>query len=261
MRQLISAYLIQKWRRDLLLLLLMPVCSAGIYIYFCQTGRTNIGIARHHIAQLWVVLSTAYAAITLFNGYHSSKQANTGLLLPATLSEKYWAEVCRTLVVYPIVTAALLLMLDHALTVSGIFATSRHLRYGDTLWQCMTYTSLPLYHLPVMPYFLVTFVAIATLARSLSGHYILWTIGILWVIVLLAIGAPGNGVWSVQTVYPFLSETAMMTSRRAVWIEPVTWTRLPMKVIEIISCGWLMLIPIASYILAFFNIKEISLRK
>lgn len=260
MRQLIIAYIARNWRRDLLMLLLMPACAFGAYAYYSHYGITS-GITRHRIAQLWVVFAAAYALFTAFDGYRSSKNAYAGLLLPASLPSKFIFEALRTLVAYPLITAIMILGLDMILAHTGIACSPRHMQCHDSLLRSLTYSSLPLYHMPVMPYYLLASVSIATLIRSISKQYALWILGIACVVALLLAGAPGGGAWAVKTVYPFASDTIALTSGRTIWIEPVTWTRLPMRTLEILSCAWLMLIPVFAYALAYLNIKELSLRR
>ena len=100
-------------------------------------------------------------ASTLFADYTSARTAYSGLLLPEQAWKKYAFAIGRSLVVFPLLSALLLLGADMAVTLTGRISGFT-LRHASTLAECMTYTSLPLYHMPVMPYYLVTFVALIT---------------------------------------------------------------------------------------------------
>lgn len=262
MRRLTYLYLVQHWKRDAALLAMMPVVAIAIYIFYRYNGSyTGLGSIRHRVAQWWVLGSMIYAS-TLFADYTSARTAYSGLLLPEQAWKKYTFAIGRSLVVFPLLSALLLLGADLVVVLTGRISGFT-LRHASTLAECMTYTSLPLYHMPVMPYYLVTFVALITLIRSAAGRRQVFTvIAVAVVAVLVVTWGPGSEEYPVRTVYPFLVDAVTVAGRwKGVWAEPVVGTCMPMKAVEILSCLWLLLVPAGAYITAYFNFKESTLRR
>lgn len=262
MYRLTRLYLAEHWRRDTIMLLLMPAVALAIYLFYRYSGSyLDLGGVRHRVAQWWVFGAIVYAS-TLFADYSSPRHAYSGLLLPLPVGVKFGFALLRSLILFPLLAAILLLGVDMAISLSGRISAMT-LAHSTTLLQCMTYTSLPLYHMPVMPYYLVSLVAIVTLIRSASGWRQAVTVAISCIVVYLLLGwGPGEGDYPVHTVYPFLAGSVTLTgSPGSVWCQPVSWSGLPMKAVEAVSCLWLLLVPICAYVISYLNIKEASLRR
>ncbi len=141
-------------------------------------------------------------ASTLFADYTSARTAYSGLLLPEQAWKKYAFAIGRSLVVFPLLSALLLLGADMAVTLTGRISGFT-LRHASTLAECMTYTSLPLYHMPVMPYYLVTFVALITLIRSAAGWRQVFTVIAVAVVAVLVVtwGRDRRNILCVRSIH------------------------------------------------------------
>lgn len=241
MIRLARLYICSHWRRDLSMTAISASISLLIILCYSPSHARYVGL-------WWIFTCVAYTAFTSLRGYFDAEQCISPLLLPVGESTKFAFTALRTLVIFPILSYGVMLaplyILDH-----NTFLNIARLPFR---------THLPLYHLPVVSYFLVWFCSLGLLFTTFSPKW-RWIAGV-------TLGIIAAGSVSVLDVagalsYPFIGTDVNIWTNGVEWHSVCSWTGLPVKVQYAVSYIWLLLLPVAAIAISYFRFREIRFER
>ena len=238
MLRLTRLYLRSYLLRDLLILAAV-VAIALLYWMFSYTHGYKWLIA------WWIAGCVAYTFVTSFRHAFDSDRCVSPILLPVSEPVKFSFTLIRTLILFP------------ALSFAGIIVPLSIFSHASfhSLITLLTYSRLPLYHLPVVPYFLLWFSSLALLTATFPPRF--RPAATLAALVIAYISLSVLDVSGV-TSYPFVTINTDIWIKGFEWQSIYSWTGLPVKAQYFISYLWLLMLPAAVVAISYFRFKEIN---
>ncbi len=230
-------YIKSYFLRDLLIL--AAVIAVALVLPFFSYSRHKWMIA------LWIAGCVVYTFVTSFSHAFDSDRCVSLTLLPASAKVKFGFTLLRALIVFPLLT-----FLGIVLPLSLVTHQSLH-----SLLTLPLYTRLPLYHLPVAPYFLLWFSSLAVLAATFPPR--LRPAATVAALFIAGVSMHFLDVSGIQS-YPFVTINTDIWVKGVAWKSIYSWTNLPVKVQYVISYIWLLLLPVATLVISYFRFKEIN---
>lgn len=261
MNRLFLPYLRRYGMRDAILHTLFACVIIIIYLYLRHQFRYTEGLGniRHNAAICWVLWNAFYAFITVFNGYQSLRRSYESMLLPVSTNSKFIFTVLRVFIAVPVISAAVLLLLDYGLC--HLFAVTPNVaRNASSMFYVITYTGNVYNRLPIMPYYLIAFGAIILVLKTIRRHrlpvFVIPAIIVGFVIVYF-----GPHFEYGQYNYPFLAGKLTISCHGTTVTELVSWTSMGARLQRIVSCVFLLALPASMVYLSYLRFKEMELER
>ena len=261
MNRLFLLYLRRFGTRDTILLTLFAGVIIVIYLYLHHQSRypEGLGNIRHNAAICWVLWNAFYAFITVFSGYQSLRKSYEYMLLPASTNSKFILTMLRVFIVVPIISASVLLLLDYG--CCHLFAvTSNVARKASSMFDVITYAGNVYHRLPIMPYYLIAFVAIILVLKTIRRHRLPMFV-IPAFIVGFVIVSFGPHFEYGQYNYPFLAGKLTASCHGTTVTQLVSWTSMGARLQRIVSCVFLLALPASMVYLSYLRFKEMELER
>lgn len=258
MNKLFIPYLRRYGTRDALLIAVYLCAVIMIYVYYRHQFRyaEGLGDIRHKAAQCWVLWNAFYAFVTAFSGYQSAGRSYETMLLPTSVNSKFIFTALRIFVVVPVVSAAIQVLADYGCCQLHTL-TSNVVHYATSMPDALTYTGSVYHRLPIMPYYLFTFVAIIlvlkTIKRSRLPIFIIPAI-----IAGFAMVYFGPHFDYQQYNYPFLAGKLTASCHGTTVSELVSWTSMGARTLRAVSYVFLLALPASLVYLSYLRFKELE---
>lgn len=258
MNKLFMPYLRRYGTRDAVLLALYICAVIMIYVYYRHQFRyaEGLGDIRHEAAQCWVLWNAFYAFVTAFSGYQSAGKSYETMLLPASVNSKFIFTALRIFVVMPVMSAALLVLADYGCCQIHT-VTSKVVQYATSMFDTLTYAGSVYNRLPIMPYYLFTFMAIVLVLKTIKRNklpiFIIPAIIIGFTIVYF-----GPHFEYQQYNYPFLAGKLTASYHGTTVSELVSWTSMGVRTLRAVSYVFLLALPASLIYLSYLRFKELE---
>lgn len=196
----------------------------------------------------WITGSVVYTFVTSFRHGFDSDRCVSPILLPVSEQTKFGFTLIRTLIVFP------------ALSFVGIILPLSLFSHASLhgLAGLLIYSRLPLYHLPVVPYFMIWFTSLALLTATFPPRF--RPAATLAALVVAYISLSILDV-SGTASYPFVTINTDIWIKGFEWHSVCSWTGLPVKAQYVISYFWLLMLPVGVIAISYFRFKEINFRR
>ena len=196
----------------------------------------------------WIFGCTAYTFATSLRNCFDSEQCVSPILLPASEQSKFGFTLIRTLFIFPLLSFLAILITLYPISNEAFHNFIPHLLH----------TRLPLYHLPVAPYFMVWFCSLALLAATFPPRL---KAAATVTAILVATASIFQLDVAGESSYPFIDRNIDLWSKGVEWKSVYSWTGLPVKIRYVISYLWLCMLPAAAIAISYFRFKEINFRR